>query len=101
SWELVGTQATILVRMLADLPVEQGVPPQGGLGYRGFTVDIMTGGQVERLVVYRGAVAAEGSGARPVRLDPTRSVERYLLQSGRSQLDPAEAAAVEADLGGA
>jgi hypothetical protein len=33
-------------------------------------------------------------------MDSTRSVERYLLQSGRSQLAPAEAAAVEADLGG-
>ncbi|MBP1705754.1 MAG: hypothetical protein H6Q36_1493 [Chloroflexi bacterium] len=100
SWELDPAQSAALVRLLASLPAVTGVPPEGGLGYRGFGLVIDAGGQaVERLVAYRGAVAAQGTGARQVRTDPTRSVERLLLETGRSWLTPAEITAVEADLG--
>ena len=100
AWELDEAETAVLLRMLADLPVASGVPPEGGLGYHGFLLVVRTDGQADQsLVAYRGAVAVPGAGARRAWADPTRSIERYLLETGRSLLAPAELAAVEADLG--
>jgi hypothetical protein len=98
SWELDEAQTADLFHTLYGLPVASARLPEGGLGYRGFGLVVTTPGTGEgNLVAYRGVVA--GSGTGEVRLDSTRSVERFLLETGRSRLAPAEIAAVEADLG--
>ena len=45
---------------------------------------------VVTLVAYRGAVAPPGDGPRAMKADPTRSIERYLLETSRSHLTPAQ-----------
>lgn len=99
SWVLTETQATAVSRLIDGLNAVVGTPPQGGLGYHGFTLVVRSAGHAdETLVAYRGEVAAPGSGPRSVRLDPGRTVERLLLGTGRDGLTAAEVAAVEADL---
>lgn len=100
TWALSDAQSAVLIRLLDDLPGASGVPPEGGLGYHGFRLVVRTAGQAdEHLVAYRGAVAEPGAGARSYRQDEARSIERYVLETGRSHLTPTEVAAVEADLG--
>ena len=91
SWTLTAEEAEGLVNLLASLPEGTGAPPVGGLGYHGFTIALPEG----TLVAYRGSVAPPGDGERAVRADPTRSVERYLLETSRSHLTAVEASEVE------
>ena len=99
AWELSEAQSAVLLAMLADLQEGSGVPPEGGLGYRGFGLRVRVDGQADQdLVAFRGAVAAPGTGPRRVWADATRSIERFLLDTGRSRLAPAEIEAVETDL---
>jgi len=100
SWSLGGAQPAVLLQMIDDLPVAAGVPPEGGLGYHGFSLVVHVAGQADRyLVAYRGALAEPGAGPRDFRADPARTIERYLLATGRVHLTAAEVAAVEVDLG--
>ena len=43
-------------------------------------------------------VAPQETGPRPYRADPGRTVERLLLDTGRSRLTPMEISVVESDL---
>lgn len=79
---------------MAKLPQADGVPPQGSLGYHGFT--IVEAGRT--LIAYRGAVAESGTGTRRYSRDSARQVEKYLLSTGRSHLTAAEIKAVADDL---
>jgi len=99
SWDLAEAEAAQLDRAIAGLPVTTGTPPEGGLGYHGFTLLLSRPGKAdETLVAYRGTVAPPGVDPRPYRIDAPRTVERLLLDAGRSILTPVEVAAVEADL---
>jgi hypothetical protein len=99
TWVLSPAEAAGLAARIGALASKVGVPPQGGLGYHGFSIVIAADGQPDQpLVAYRGTVASEGTGKRRFGLDPTRSIERYLLATGASHLAPNETAAVEADL---
>jgi hypothetical protein len=95
-WPLTAEQAAALTALLDGLPPGLETPPTGGLGYHGFTIRYA----VSTLVVYQGFVAAPGGGPRAVRLDPTRSVERYLLETGRANLAANEILEVERALTG-
>ena len=102
SWTLTDAQAAAVVKAIAALPVTTGTPPEGGLGYHGLSLVMsQTGRDDESLVSYRATVAPPGVGPRPYRSDPGRTVERLLLETGRSTLALAEIAAVEADLAAA
>jgi hypothetical protein len=90
-WTLTTEQAETLDTLLARLPDGTGTPPAGGLGYHGFTILL----PASPLVVYQGVVAPPGDGARTVKADPTRSVERYLLETSRPHVPLAEYAEVE------
>lgn len=90
-WSLTAEQAGGLEKLLANLPEGTGTPPVGGLGYHGFTI-VLPGGT---LIAYHGMVAPPGEGSRTVKADPTRSVERYLLETSRSHVAAGEAAEVE------
>ncbi len=99
-WPLTAEQAAALTALLDGLPPGVESPPTGGLGYHGFTIRY----SVSTLVVYQGFVAppgvGPGAGPRAVRLDPTRSVERYLLETGRAYLAANEILEVERALAG-
>jgi hypothetical protein len=99
SWILTDAQAADVDAAIQGLAVTTGNPPDGGLGYHGFTLVLRRPGQVdETLVAYQATVAPPGVGPRPYRVDPGRTVERLLLESGRSTLTPEEVAAVDAAL---
>jgi hypothetical protein len=90
-WVLTAEQVAVLDAEIAMLPDATGTPPAGGLGYRGFTVTRPG----STFVAYGGTVAPPGDAARPFKLDQGRVVERFLLETGRAQLAPAEIAEVE------
>lgn len=96
AWTLTTTEAAGLDVVLAALPAGTGVPPVGGLGYHGFT--ITRPGTV--LVAYDGAIGAPGDGPRAMTPDPTRSVERYLLETSRAHVTPEEYAEAELAISG-
>jgi hypothetical protein len=91
AWILTIDEVAGLDAALAAVAVGTGTPPVGGLGYHGFSISRpgSTG------VAYGGAVAAPGSGPRAMQADPTRSVERYLLEVARAHVTPDEYALVE------
>ena len=91
TWSLTGGQAAGLEQLLAALPGGTDTPPVGGLGYHGFTIERPR----STLIAYQGVVAPPGEGPRTVKADPTRSVERYLLETSRSHLTAVEYAEVE------
>jgi len=94
TWTLSSAEAAAVERAIEALPQTAGTPPEGGLGYHGFTV--VGGGRT--LTAYQGVVSAGGSGPQVLRSDPGRTVERLLLELGRAQLTPAEIAEVERSL---
>ncbi len=99
SWTLTAAQSVELGRLIDSLPSAVGEPPQGGLGYHGFSIDAADAGGADRmLVAYRGAIATPGLGSRRYRQDAARTVERYLLDTGRPYLSAGEIDAVETDL---
>jgi hypothetical protein len=101
SWSLTEEESAELGRLLGSLPSVIGDPPEGGLGYHGFVLTSKHDGHANRtLVAYRGAVAELGSGTRTYLADAQRTVERFLLESGRSHLAASEVDAVENDLRG-
>ena len=91
TWSLDAEPTAALRSLLAALPSTPAAAPLDGLGYRGFLVELkdQTGATVERLSAYRGLVQRQPGDPSAVLLDPGRTVERFLLDSGRSQLDPA------------
>jgi hypothetical protein len=94
TWTLAGAEAAAVERAIQALPEAAGSPPEGGLGYHGFTVT--RGGS--NLTAYLGAVWAGGGGPQVIRRDPERTVERLLLELGRTELTPEEIAEVERSL---
>lgn len=94
SWILTPDEAAALDRALGELPRAVAEPPEGGLGYRGFTIERAGG----TLVAYRGVVAPPGQGRRDVLSDPARTVERLLVESARAHVGAAELAEVRRSL---
>jgi hypothetical protein len=90
-WALTGEEAAALDTALVALPKSTSTPPVGGLGYHGFTIVLSD----RTLVAYRGAVAPPGDGLRTVMADPTRSIERYLLETSRRHVTADDYRAVE------
>lgn len=95
-WVLTNEQAAMLDTLVGTLRDATGTPPVGSLGYHGFT--ILRAGR--SLVAYRGILAPPGDGLRAIKMDPTRSVERFLLETSRSHVTPVESAEVERALAG-
>ena len=94
TWTLAGAEAAAVERAIQALPEAAGSPPEGGLGYHGFTV--ARGGS--NVTAYLGTVWAGGGGPQVIRRDPERTVERLLLELGRTELTPEEIAEVEQSL---
>jgi hypothetical protein len=94
TWTLAGAEAAAVEHAIQALPEAAGSPPEGGLGYHGFTV--ARGGS--NVTAYLGTVWAGGGGPQVIRQDPERTVERLLLELGRTELTPEEIAEVERSL---
>jgi hypothetical protein len=95
TWTLTSAEAAAVERAIAALPETTGSAPEGSLGYHGFT--LVRGGST--ITAYEGTVwEADGTGPQVLRQDPGRSVERLLLDQGRSHLAAAEIAEVERSL---
>lgn len=88
TWTLTGAEAAAVQRALEALPEAAGSPPEGGLGYHGFTVTHLG----RTWTAYLGIVSAAGAGPQILRRDPGRTVERLLLELGRTELTAVEIA---------
>jgi hypothetical protein len=95
SWTLTSAEALTLSNMFAGLANVTGTPPVGGLGYHGYTITMPT----STLIAYRGAISAPGEGSRAVMSDPTRSIERFLLETSRGHVTPDEFATAQLAIG--
>jgi hypothetical protein len=91
SWELSEEEASALTALLETLPRVDGSPPSGGLGYSGFWIERLTPEGMPRLLVaFQGTVSDPLSSHLSYLDDPERSVERFLLDSGRDRLSAVE-----------
>ena len=96
-WSLTAEDLEQLEAIAARLSPTEGVPPEGGLGYRGFRV---TGPQ-GTWRVNGGVVLTPDSAAGTALADPERLVERFLLESGLALLTAEEVDIVEQAIGAA
>jgi hypothetical protein len=95
-WALTRDEADKLAALVAALPVGQGMPPQGGLGYHGFTIAITAAdGTVLTVTAYAKTVAPVGAAADRFWRDDAGLVERFLLETGRPTLSAAEYATIK------
>lgn len=86
AWTLAPADTQVLLGKVSALtPLEQANLPPGNLGYRGFVVELPNAG--ERLRAYQGRVVWE-RGQTMAYADPERTIELWLLATGRQQLDP-------------
>lgn len=76
---------TLLGKVSALAPVDYTELSPGNLGYRGFVVELESPG--ERVRAYQGVVAWQ-RGEVVVYADPERTIELWLLGTGRQQLEP-------------
>jgi hypothetical protein len=86
AWTLADTEAESLVERLAALPQ---APPRefsGNLGYRGFIIRLMQGAATQSIRVQRGAVHISNGQTDVYARDADRSLERWLLDTGRPHL---------------
>jgi hypothetical protein len=91
SWELSEEESAALTALLESLPRVDGSPPSGGLGYHGFGIERLTPEGMSRLLVAFEGTVSDPDSSHPSYLDdPARSVERFLLDSGRDRLSAAE-----------
>jgi hypothetical protein len=87
-WTLGPAEAAVFERRISALPsISASNQPDAPLGYRGFTIR-EDGNEVR---VFGGQVTTKGQ----VLADRGRSLERWLLDSGRGSLDPGTASYVE------
>ena len=99
TWALTEAESAELDRLLESLPSTIGDPPLGGLGYHGFVLAPADVGEADdTLVAYRGTISDLGSGSDTYKVDVDRTVERYLLDTGRPYLSADEIDVVEIDL---
>ena len=76
---------TLLANVSSLAPVDTTELSPGNLGYRGFVVELEGSG--ERLRAYQGVVAWQRRQVT-VYADPERTIELWLLATGRQQLEP-------------
>ncbi len=96
-WTLSDTQAKELLTKLSELSESQPKPRAADLGYRGFIVRIQQGAYRE-IYVHNDYVEINGPTMSSSRSDPGRSLERWLLATGRRHLSKELLSAIERDL---
>ncbi|MCS7479852.1 hypothetical protein ACFFQW_18965 [Umezawaea endophytica] len=96
TWTLPDAEATAFRERLDALAGTASGQVANNLGYRGFVV--RTGDEV--VTVQRGLVRRADGGTTTYGTDPNRDLEQWLLDSGKSSLDPDLVTTVEHELGG-
>jgi hypothetical protein len=95
SWLLSPSEASAFLARLAALPPAADYSFAGNLGYRGFVVEIAPGSTVR---LQNGIVRRSVGSSVEYLADPGRSLERFLLDSGRPMLSTAVLAEVSRSL---
>jgi hypothetical protein len=100
AWSLSAAETSLLLAKLAALPPTQQLPPPSQLGYRGMQIELVdaSGRASQRLHAYQGIVARETAQGTQYYADPQRTIERWLLSIGQSQLDPGLYQIIDAEL---
>jgi hypothetical protein len=100
AWSLSTAETSLLLAKLAALPPTQPLPPPSQLGYRGMQIEIVdaSGRVSQRLHAYDSIVVWETAQGTQYYADPQRSIERWLLSIGQSQLDPGLYQIIDAEL---
>lgn len=84
SWTLSGDDAGQVLDLLRNAPTVGRRSIENNLGYRGFVVEAPEVGIIR---VQNGIVEVTGENEITYRSDPDRVIERWLLESGRGQLE--------------
>jgi hypothetical protein len=91
TWLLSSAETDAFTTQLSALPPTQttALPPTV-LGYRSFVVDLVQAdtGERQRIRAYHGVVSREASRGTSYYADPQRTIEHWLLATGRPYLDP-------------
>ena len=88
AWDLdADGEADFLARLQLLKPNRSEPSSYDGLGYRGFRVEGVTG--YNRLTIFNGTAEAWDDGRRYSWLDETKSLEKFLLQTAKTFIDPA------------
>ena len=97
AWTLSEADAAALLARLAELPAAPARARPGGLGYRGIVVRLTEA--PERVVHIHGGLVESSDGRSSAFLrDPDRSLERWLVGTGRDRLAGELLDAIDADL---
>ena len=99
TWTLVGSEAETFVKRVAALAHAPASELEGNLGYRGFIVQCTTGANAQVIRIQAGVVQIVHGGATLYARDESRSVERWLLGTGKAYLKPEIFEIVERELG--
>ena len=94
-WTLSEPDAAVFLDKLSGLQRLEARPRSSKLGYRGMAVRTGTGGG---MYVQRGVIERNVGATTTFLLDPERSLERWLIGTGRKFLSPAVLEAIDADL---
>ncbi len=89
SWELSPDEAAALLIRLRALPKGTAGAIEAGLGYRGLVVTA-PGGVIDgfdRVTISAGSVVGHGLAGDRVLVDTDRSLELWLLHTGRGRID--------------
>lgn len=96
-WTLSDTQAAVFLAKLSELQEIEAKPRSSNLGYRGLIIRIQQGANQE-MHIQNGFVEVSGIMASTFFLDPNRSLERWLLATGRAFVDKGVFKVIDADL---
>lgn len=100
AWTLSGEETRELLGMLENLPSTNTRSPEAGLGYRGFVVSFQDQRRrVTTVRIHGGTVERSVGESSEFFADKDRKLERWLLDTGQSKLDPSVFTAVSEKLG--
>jgi len=86
TWNLSSSDAALFLEKAAALSQVSPRQRSANLGYRGFIVRVMQGKETSVMLIQNGIVELSRSGTTLFLGDPNRSLERWLLQSGKPVL---------------
>lgn len=87
TWTLSEVDGRAFLTRVAELPIISARKLSDNLGYRGFSLDVLSGTETRHIRVQNGLVQALSSDAEVFYSDRNRMLERWLLHSGWPYLD--------------
>jgi hypothetical protein len=88
TWSLSEAETKTLLNMISSLPSTKPAKFEDNLGYRGFLVKLPDAESLSviKLKIYKGTIQYEAGGKTQFLSDTNRTVERWLLASGKPHL---------------